>query len=112
MCRDSDVSNPLSSFFRHLIHLQVEAAEQVMDLTEMDDQEMLFQTGDLHRMIPHAAQFVQGRNPQVHPAYRGAQDTGTSVASAASSHQSSNICYPNMLSGCADGSIVAAPEIG
>jgi hypothetical protein len=112
MYRDSDASNPFSSFFHHLVHLQAEATEQVMDLTEMNHQEMLFQTRNLHRRIPHAAQFVQGRNPQVHPAYRGAQDTGTSVASAASSHQSSNICYPNILSGCADGSIVAAPEIG
>lgn len=86
------------------------AAEQVMDLSEMNHQEMLFQTGNLHRRISHATRFVQSRNPPVHPTCRGAQDTDTSVARAASSHQSSNIFYPNMSSGCADGSIVAAPE--
>lgn len=111
MYRGSDASNPFSSFFHHLVHLQAET-EQVMDLTEMNHQEMLFQTRNLHRRIPHATEFVQGRNPQVHPTCRDVQDTDTSVARAPSSRRSSSVFYPNMSSSYADGSIAAAPETG
>jgi hypothetical protein len=77
----------------------------------MNHQGILSQNQNLHRRTPHATQYVHGRNPQVHPTYRGAQDTDSSGTRTASSVQTSpNSFYPNMMSGCADGSILVAPE--
>jgi len=83
----------------------METAEQVTDLTGMNYQGMS-QNQNLHWRTAHVTQYVQSRNPQVHPTYRGAQDTDSSIAGTASSDR----FYPNMLSGCADGFILAAPE--
>src|SRR5271163_935286 len=80
-------------------------AEQATDLTGINYQGMS-QNQNIHWGTPHATQYVQSRNSQVHPTYRGAQDTDSSTAGTASS----NRFYPNMLSGCADGFILAAPE--
>jgi hypothetical protein len=75
----------------------------------MNYQGMFSQNQSFHRRIPHAAQYVQSRNPQVDPTYRGAQDTDSSGTRTASSVQtSSNSFYPIMLSSCADESILAA----
>lgn len=82
-----------------------------MDLTGMNHQGMLSQNENLHWRTPHATRYVQSRDQQVHSTYRGAQDTDSSLARTASSdHRSSNSFYPNMLSGCADESILAVPE--
>jgi hypothetical protein len=77
-----------------------------MDLTGMDHQGMISQDQNLHRRTPHATQYVQGRNLEVYPTYEGAQDTDSSIAGTASSTG----FYPNVLSGCADGPILTAPE--
>jgi hypothetical protein len=77
----------------------------------MNYQGILSQNQNLHRRTPHVTQYVHGRNPQVHSTYRDAQDTDSSGARTASLVQtSSNRFHPSMLSGYADGSILAAPE--
>ena len=69
----------------------------------MNYQGMNPQNQNLHRRTP---QYVQSGNPRVHPAYEGAQDIGSLGTRPASS----NRFYPNLLSGCTDGPILAAPE--
>src|SRR4051794_31509203 len=79
----------------------------------MNHRGMLSQNQNLHRRTSHATLYVQSWNPQVHPTCRGAQDAVLLSARTASSDQtSSNTFDPSMFHGCADRSILAAPELG
>ena len=84
------MASSFSSFFYHLVCLHVEAAEQVMDLPGLNHQGILSQNENLQE---------------------SAQDTDSPVArTTILDHKISNRFYPNMLSGCADESILTAPE--